>query len=68
MVVFLWVSVPHIVKYSDVSEDHTSSIFSMIELLPMDDEVLLRKKCIILYNQSFLPLYHFRMHLKQVSN
>jgi len=68
MVVFFWVSAPHIVKYSDVSENHTSSIFIVTELLQMDDEVLLRKKCTILYNQTFLPPYHFSMHLKKVSH
>jgi hypothetical protein len=50
MVVFFWVSAPHVVKYSDISEERTASIFRMTELFQMDDEVILRKKYTILYD------------------
>lgn len=68
MMVFFWVSAPHIVKYSDISEERSASIFSMIELLQMYDKLILKKKCTILYNKTFLPPYHFSMHLKQVKH
>jgi hypothetical protein len=55
MVVFYWVSAPHIVKYSDILEECTASIVRIIELFQMDNKVILRKKCTILYNQKFLP-------------
>jgi hypothetical protein len=55
MVVFYWVSAPHIVTYSDILEECTASIVRIIELFQMDNEVILRKKCTILYNQTFLP-------------